>query len=35
MEQNTLGESKAGKHSQSMVPSTPTSAAVCRFPIIP
>ena len=33
IEQKTLGESKAGRHSQSMVPSLPTSAAVCRFPM--
>ena len=25
----------AGRHSQSMVPSTPTRAAVCRLPITP
>src|SRR5829696_6904212 len=35
MEQKTLGESKAGRHSQSIVPSVPTSAAVYRFPMIP
>src|SRR5918994_6900381 len=35
IEQNTLGESKAGKQSQSTVPSVPTSAAVCRSPITP
>src|SRR5918997_1701757 len=35
MEQKTLGESKAGRHSQSMVPSVPTRAAVCRSPMIP
>src|SRR5215204_4960831 len=35
MEQKTLGESKSGKHSQSMVPSVPTRAAVYRSPMIP
>src|SRR5919112_1052851 len=35
MEQKTLGESKAGRHSQSMVPSVPTRAAVCKSPMIP
>src|SRR5215216_5761863 len=35
MEQKTLGEPKAGRQSQSMVPSVPTRAAVCRSPTIP
>src|SRR3712207_8849200 len=29
----TVGESNVGRHNQSMVPSVPMSAAVCRSPI--
>ena len=32
---NTLGESKRGKHSQSIEPSSPTSAAVRMLPMMP
>jgi hypothetical protein len=32
---NTLGESKRGQQYQSIVPSVPTSATVCRSPIRP
>ena len=32
---NTLGESKCGAQYQSIVPSVPTSATVCRSPITP
>jgi hypothetical protein len=35
MAANTLGESKWGRHSQSMEPSIPTSAAVRKLPISP
>jgi hypothetical protein len=31
----TLGESKRGQQYQSIVPSVPTSATVCRSPIRP
>lgn len=35
MAAKTLGESRWGRHIQSMEPSDPTSAAVWRFPIMP
>jgi hypothetical protein len=35
MAAKTLGESKCGRHSQSIDPFFPTSAAVCMSPISP
>ena len=35
IEANTLGESNRGEQYQSIVPSVPTSATVCRSPITP